>query len=105
MSYISDVSSSQPGSTSDRSVSSECVDYSGTSSYGGDESGAASDIDTYEESCFGLALDTSKHSHLHPEKLETIVLESAPPPAASTGPSGIFLSHGSSFVTCALLHR
>lgn len=90
MGHISSVGSLWPHSTSDRSL---LFDYSGINSHGGDNGGAASDIDAYEESHFALAPDMSKHNHLHPEELETTVLESIPPLATSTGLSGILLLH------------
>lgn len=52
MDWILGVSSLQPRSPSDQSLSSERIDYSGTSSHGGDSGEAASDVNTYEESYF-----------------------------------------------------
>lgn len=89
MTYISGVGSPWPRSVSDRSLSSEHVDYS--SSYDGDDGGATSDIDAYEESYFTPAPNMSKYSHLRPEELETVVPKSVPLAATSTGHLSILL--------------
>lgn len=45
MSYILDVGSPRPRSTSNRSLSFECINHSGTSRHASDEGGVVSDID------------------------------------------------------------
>lgn len=91
MGCISGVDSPRLCSATDRSLLSKRVNYSGTNGHGGDDGGAASDMDTYEESYFAHVPDISKHSYLCPEKLETVVPKTVPPPAISTRFLGILL--------------
>lgn len=69
----------------DQSLSSECVDYSGTSSHDGDGGDAASDVDAYKESYFAPTPDMSKYSHLRLEDIDTVVSIGVSPPITSTG--------------------
>lgn len=57
----------------------------------GDDVSVASDIDAYKESYFTHTPDTSKHNHLHPKELKTVVPKGVPPPTISVGPKGIIL--------------